>query len=121
MKKFLLYLIPILTLAIFIVIMNSGSILKKSYGHDDRLVETVKKIEKEVANEEWENAEEHIKYIEEAWKKVTRRIQFSVEKEFILEISGVFAQIKGGIKGKDDQAVMENIYFFYELWDNLAR
>lgn len=121
LKKFLLYLIPILTLAFFIFIMNSGSLLKKPIGNEDRLYEAVLQIEADIREKNWDKASKNIDYAETAWKKIVRRIQFSVEKEYIIEISGTLSRIKGGIKFEDDKAIMEEIYYFYELWDKLAK
>jgi len=121
LKKFLLYLIPLLTLALFIFIMNSGSLLKKPLGNDDRLYEAVQRIESDVKEKNWDKASKNINYAENAWKKIVRRIQFSVEKEYIIQISGTLSRIKGGIEVKDDKAIMEEIYYFYELWDKLAK
>lgn len=121
LKKFLLFLIPLLTLVLFILIMNSGSLLKKPLGEDDRLYETIQQIEADVKEKNWDKANNKINYAETAWKKIVRRIQFSVEKEYIFQINETLSRIKGGIKVKDDKAIIEEIYYFYELWDKLAK
>ncbi|WP_182200972.1 hypothetical protein [Paraliobacillus salinarum] len=121
MKKFLLYFIPILTIASFIVVMNSGYFLKGPFGDDDRLYEAITQIEQNVLEKKWEMAEENIAYSENAWKKIVRRIQYSVEKEYIIEINGILSRIRGGIKIYDDKAIIEEVYYFYEMWDKLAK
>lgn len=121
LKKIVLFLIPLLTLVLFIFIMNSGSLLKKPLGKDDRLYETVHQIEADVKEKNWDKASNNINYAETAWEKIVRRIQFSVEKEYIFQINETLARIKGGIEVKDDKAIMEEIYYFYELWDKLAK
>ncbi|MFZ3591640.1 DUF4363 family protein [Bacillus sp. DJP31] len=121
MKKFLLYFIPIFTITSFIFILNSGFWLKKPFGNDDQLYEAVHKIEVAVKEKQWDTAKENIEYAETAWRKIVRRIQFSVEKEYIIDISGTLSRIKGVIEGKDEKAIMEETYYFYELWDNLAK
>lgn len=120
-RKLLIYLIPIVFLLISIGIMAGGSILKHPLGEDDRLLEAVKDLEKDIKNKEWSKASDHIQYALKAWHKVLNRIQFSVEREYMLEISGALARIKGGIEVEDDKAVMEEIYFFYDLWENLGK
>ncbi|MFB1052246.1 hypothetical protein [Paraliobacillus sp. JSM ZJ581] len=121
MKKFLLYFIPIFTLVFFIVIMNSGYFLKGPFGKDDRLYETIIQLEHNVTEKNWGMAKENIMYSENAWKKIVKRIQYSVEKEYIIEINGILSRIKGGIEINDDKAIIEEVYYFYEMWDKLAK
>ncbi|MNC82891.1 hypothetical protein D3C75_1366010 [compost metagenome] len=56
----------------------------------------------------------------QGWHRIVNRIQFSVERESIYDILGALARIQGGIAAQDDQAIMEEIYYFYALWDNLG-
>lgn len=121
MRKFFLYLIPIITLIAFIALMIGGNFLKQPFGKNDRVYEGIKALEMNVNQEQWDQANEEIIYIEHAWKKVVNRIQFSVEREYMFEISGTIARIHGGIVAKDKTAILEEIYFFYDLWLNLAR
>lgn len=120
MRKILLYTVPTLTLILFVIVMNSGYFLKKSFGDDDNVHEKVQQLEQHVKNSNWMEAEKDIDKIEIAWNKVVHRIQFSVEKEYMLEINGALSRIKGGVEAKDKEAILEEIYFYYELWDRLA-
>ncbi|SDJ85373.1 DUF4363 family protein [Sediminibacillus albus] len=120
MKKFSLHAIPLLTLVFFIAIMHSGIVLKNPMGTEDRLYQSVNKLEENVKDKDWSSAKKEVRYIENAWKKVVRRIQFSVEREYLLEISGTISRIKGGIEAQDDQAVLEEIYYYYGQWHSLA-
>lgn len=101
--------------------MAGGSLLKQPLGEDDRLLETVKNLEAAVKKKEWKRAGNDIVYALKAWSKVVNRIQFSVEREYMFQISGTLARIKGGIEAEDDKAIMEEIYFFYDLWENLGK
>lgn len=101
--------------------MTSGGWLKQSFGEDDRLLTSINNLEMDIQHKHWEAAKEEITYAHTAWNKIVDRIQFSVERDYIIDISGALARIKGGIEIKDDQAVMEEIYFFYELWDDLGK
>ncbi|WP_053220296.1 DUF4363 family protein [Virgibacillus senegalensis] len=121
MKKFLLYFIPLLTLAVFIAVMNSGAFLKQPIGKDDRLYESIQNLEADIKDKNWKKAKSEAIYMEKAWDKVVRRIQYSVEKEHILEIDGTISRIRGGVEAKDDQSVMEEIYYYYGQWEQLAR
>lgn len=120
-RRWAIILIPAFILIVSIGIMTGGNFLKKPMAKDDRLLEAVQQLEKNVKNKEWGQAEERAQYAGEAWKKIVNRIQFSVEREYMFEITGALSRIKGGVKAKDDQAVMEEIYFFYDLFDSLGR
>lgn len=112
--------IIIVFLGASIGLMAGGSFLKQPLGEDDRLLESVQDIEKLVKNKDWEQARKKADYSLNAWHKVVNRIQFSAERDYMMEISGTLARIKGGIEAKDDKAIMEEIYLFYELWDSLG-
>ncbi|GGH49821.1 DUF4363 family protein [Paenibacillus silvae] len=122
MKKqsWLLYAIPIVMLLLFIAIMVSGTWLKKPFGTQDRLFESIQLLEKHVQDKQWTKAKAQVDYAMQAWDRIVNRIQFSVERETIYDILGALARMQGGIAAKDDQAIMEEIYYFYALWDNLG-
>ncbi|MEK4274625.1 DUF4363 family protein [Paenibacillus sp. FSL R7-0026] len=119
-RFWLLYVLPIFLILVFVAIMASGSFLKKPFGTDDRLLESVQMLEKQVEGKQWTEAKSQINYAMQAWDKVVNRIQFSVERESIYDILGTLARMKGGVAAEDDKAIMEEIYYFYVLWDNLG-
>ncbi|MEK4365631.1 DUF4363 family protein [Paenibacillus sp. FSL M8-0212] len=119
-RFWLLYVLPIFLILVFVAIMASGAFLKKPFGKDDRLLESVQMLEKQVEGKQWTEAKSQINYAMQAWDKVVNRIQFSVERESIYDILGTLARMKGGVAAQDDKAIMEEIYYFYVLWDNLG-
>lgn len=119
-RFWLLYVLPIFLILVFVAIMASGAFLKKPFGTDDRLLESVQMLEKQVEAKQWTEAKSQINYAMQAWDKVVNRIQFSVERESIYDILGTLARMKGGVAAEDDKAIMEEIYYFYVLWDNLG-
>lgn len=121
LRKWLIYIIPIIFILLSIGLMTGGSLFKHPMGEDDRLLEAVKNLEDNVKKKEWKQSSNDINYALKAWSKVVNRIQFSVEREYMFQISGTLARIKGGIEAEDDKAIMEEIYFFYDLWDNLGK
>ncbi|KGP80328.1 MULTISPECIES: DUF4363 family protein [unclassified Paenibacillus] len=119
-RFWLLYVLPICLLLVFTAIMVSGTFLKEPFGADDRLLESIHKLEKQVEGKQWTEAKSQVNYAMNAWEKIVNRIQFSVERETIYDILGTLARIKGGVAAEDDKAIMEEIYYFYVLWDNLG-
>ncbi|BFH16261.1 DUF4363 family protein [Paenibacillus melissococcoides] len=120
-RKWLMLALAALLLVFFGAILGSGNFLKQPLGKEDRLLEAVQSIEQHIEKKNWNQAKDKIEYASNAWKRIVNRIQFSVEREYMYDISGILSRIRGGIVAKDDAAVMEEIYFFYELWDNLGR
>jgi hypothetical protein len=120
-RTWLLRLIPVLFIIISIAIMTTGNILKQPIGKDDQLVAAIKKLEANIEDKNWEGANENIDYAKKAWHKIANRIQLSVEREYVIEINGILDRIKGGVKAKDDQAITEEIYYFYGLWKYLGK
>jgi hypothetical protein len=121
MKKWLIRLIPIAFILISIVIMTTGSLLKQPLGKEDRLVESIKELEANIEDKNWIEANANIIYAKNAWNKIVNRIQLSVEREYMIEINGILDRISGGIKARDDQAILEEIYYFYGLWEYLGK
>ncbi|CAH1199565.1 MULTISPECIES: DUF4363 family protein [Paenibacillus] len=119
-RLWLLYVVPIVLILIFCAVMATGTILKKPWGENDRLVESVQSLEKQVEAKQWTQAKSEIEYALKAWDRIVDRIQFSVERETIYDILGTLARMKGGVAAKDDKAIMEEIYYFYVLWENLG-
>lgn len=119
-RFWLLYVLPIFLLVLFVAIMATGSLLKKPFGTQDRLLESVQTLEKQVEKKQWSEAKSQVEYAMKAWDRIVNRIQFSVEREAIYDILGTLARIRGGVAAEDDQAIMEEIYYFYVLWDNLG-
>lgn len=119
-RLWLLYVVPIVLILIFCAVMATGAILKKPWGENDRLVESVQSLEKQVEAKQWTQAKSEIEYALKAWDRIVDRIQFSVERETIYDILGTLARMKGGVAAKDDKAIMEEIYYFYVLWENLG-
>ncbi|MDQ0337586.1 hypothetical protein J2S00_000356 [Caldalkalibacillus uzonensis] len=119
-RKWLLYIVPTLFLALSISVMAGGKYLKQPFGEDDKVYEAIQQLETLAKNKDWEQARERIDYASKAWQKVVNRIQFSVERETVFEISGALARMKGSVEAEDDQALLVDIYYFYELWDSLG-
>lgn len=116
----MLYAIPWSCILLFIGIMLSGSFLKQPFSDKDRLLDTMKSLETSINHLDWEKAEEEVNYIEKAWGKVVFRIQFSVERENMMQVDETISRIKGGVKSQDKNIIMEEIYYFYSLWDHLG-
>ncbi|MFO7263845.1 MAG: hypothetical protein A6D91_00440 [Bacillaceae bacterium G1] len=118
--KWFVYGVPIVILAICVLVMTSGNWLKQPLRGDDDVLALVREVERLSEGEQWEEARAKALAAHQAWHHVVNRIQFSVEREMMMEISGTLAKIQGAVRAEDTAAVLQEIHYFYELWSNLA-
>ncbi|MDI9508763.1 MAG: DUF4363 family protein [Clostridiales bacterium] len=120
MRRFLIYLIPIVAMLIFLLIMISGDFLKKPFSTDDDIAESISDLIEAVNNEAWEEADNKIIGLELAWKKVLFRVQFSSERGEINELTTSIARLKGAIMAKDKPGALMELYEAYSHWNDLG-
>ncbi|MDV2686050.1 DUF4363 family protein [Alkalihalophilus lindianensis] len=120
MKKFLLYLIPSLFVLASFLMMIGGGWLKGPFGDDDDLLSYVEKIEIYVKSEKWEEAQQEQWKAENAWERISKRVQYSVERDDMMAIAEALHRIKGGIEVQDATTVFPDIYYFYGIWNDFG-
>lgn len=120
MRKFLTRAVPIVAMALFICIMLSGSLLKKSFGQDDNVPQHINNIMKAVDNEVWEEASEEIEILDRAWKKVIFRIQFSSERDEINYLSTNIARLRGTIHAQDKSNALMELNEAFSHWKSVG-
>ena len=105
---------------LFGMVMTSGAFLKKPLVGDDDLLGYVEQIELIVKNGDWSQADVPLQKGIRAWEKVKNRIQFSVERDFIIDIDNKLATIKGGIKAKDEKGILTTTEELRFVWSELG-
>ena len=122
MNKFVFYLIPILTLAIFFAIMNGGLILKNSIGErDQHFLKYYADIKACINDEQWEQAIDYCQKLKNAWNKRIPLIQFSVERDQINGIDISLARLTGYLEARDKAGALAELYEAKRHWDDLGR
>ncbi|HVJ50670.1 DUF4363 family protein [Desulfitobacterium sp.] len=121
MRTFLVRAIPIVTLIFFILVMLSGDVLKKSFGNDDNITQSIAILMQDVDNENWEAADKDTDNLTRAWNKVVNRIQFSSERNEINNFSISLARLRGAIQAKDRSAGLQELNEAYEHWNDLGK
>lgn len=121
MRKFLVISIPIAALAFFVLIMLSGSFLKKPLGRNDNIPESIQLITENIESEDWERANDEIENLSNTWDKIVKRIQFSSERDEINSLNSSIARLKGAIMAKDKSASFIELNEAYEHWDGLGK
>ena len=121
MRRFLIIVIPIITLLLFIFIMLSGNILKRTLGEDDDIPGAIDDIITAVNDGTWNKAEDMLRSLEGAWDKVVVRVQFGSERDEINMVSTSIARLKGAIKAEDRAGALMELYEVYNHWDQLGK
>lgn len=121
MRKFMVISIPIVTLAIFILIMLSGDFLKKPMGKDDNMPKIIEEITRNLNNENWEQVSKETEKLEVAWKKVIARVQFSGERDEINSLSINIARLRGAITARNKSDALVELSEAYEHWEELGK
>ena len=120
MNKYVSYGISALLLLIFIAVMTTGNLLKKPFGESDQVEKFMGQLEAAISNEEWENAKIVVETLDSAWKEVRKRVQFSVERDEIIELNRSVARLKGSVNAEDKSNSLIEIYEAKEIWNDLA-
>jgi len=121
MKKFIAYSIPIVTLAIFVLIMLGGNYLKKPQTPSEDVIAYVNLSIKHAKVENWNKLQQDVASIDFAWKKVIPRIQFSVERDELYNISLNIASLRGSIASEDKSSTLIELNEIIENWAELTR
>lgn len=120
MRRFLTVAIPIVMLAIFIVVMLSGSFLKKPFGKNDNLPSTIKLMINDVNNEDWEKLSEEVDKLDNMWKRIIKRVQFSVERDELNFLSTNIARLRGAIMAEDKASALIELSEAFNHWKELG-
>ncbi|MCB2293445.1 DUF4363 family protein [Clostridium algoriphilum] len=119
MKKFISYIIPIVTLTAFILIMLGGNYLKKPHNSSEDVFAFVNISMQDAKVENWDKLQTDLTNIDSAWKKIIPRIQYSVETDEILDINLNLARLKGSIDSKDKSSTLIELNEIVENWNDL--
>lgn len=120
MRRFLIIVIPIITMIIFVFIMLSGTILKKPFGKFDDVPGSIDDIIAAVNDEDWDDAANKLNGLEKAWDKVIFRVQFSSERDEINKLSTCIARLKGAVTAQDKAGALMELYEAHNHWVELG-
>lgn len=121
MKKFISFAIPIIALTAFVLLMLGGNYLKKPRNPSEDVIAFVELSIEHVKGEKWDMLHEDISSIDAAWKKITPRIQFSVERDEIYNINLNIARLKGSADSEDKPSALIELNEIIENWTELTR
>lgn len=119
MDKIKRYSIPIITLLIFIAVMNSGEILKKPLSSKDDVQKCIKTMKDDVKKNKWQQAKSDLSQLKYAWKTVEKRIQFAVERDEMIMIDTNISRIDGAVSIHDKSYTIIELEELLGHWNEL--
>lgn len=119
MRKLWIYTVPLIVLAGFVVIMNSGDYLKKPLTTQDNFPYYLQEVEQAADREDWAAAQSHIEDLKIAWDKVSPRLQFSVDKDEMKSINLGLSRLQAFLKAQDRTQALGAAAEIREHWDHL--
>lgn len=112
--------LPILVLALSVLSMNSGTILKRPMGDDDQVEARIQSVMDLAAAGRWQEANSAIDQALRSWQKVKGRIHFTSATDeielFDLELAG----LRGAVEGSDANQVRMAVRRLMALWEDLG-
>jgi hypothetical protein len=121
LRRFLVISIPIILLTICVLIMLSGSFFKKPRGDWDDVIKHIDTTTEAIMSDDWILAEENSNKLDTAWTAVTKRIQFSCERDEIHALGVSIARLKAAITAKDKTSALLELSEAEEHWDDLGK
>ncbi len=120
MRKVFTIAIPVITMLLFILIMQSGSIIKKSLGKNEIIEKYIEDIIIEVNNEDWAKVNIKIDELEKTWKQILLKIQFSSERDEINLFDSNIARMRGAVSAEDRINLLIELNEAKNHWDKLG-
>ena len=121
MKKFIALFIPVMMLAVFVLIMISAPYLKQPFGDEDSVSDIIDSICSDMNEGDWIAAGEGVEKLDETWDIVTKRVQFSAERDELRAAKTGIARAKGYIEANDREGSLAELYEVKEHWIDIGR
>lgn len=121
MRKIKRYIVPVLTLVIFIVIMTSGGFLKRSFNNKDKVLLNIENLKTDILRNDWQQANEDFNKLKSSWKIIERRVQFSTELDELNTIDTNLARIEGALLVKDKAFIIIELSEIIKHWNKLEK
>lgn len=114
-------IIPALTLVIFIIIMNAGTVCRDFFGLNGEVAKHFTLLQLSINNQQWSTAQLYLDDLENEWKKLLARLQFSVERDEINTFQHSLARMKGFIEAQDNSGCLGELRELEETWSDLGK
>ncbi|WP_238886621.1 DUF4363 family protein [Clostridium sp. YIM B02551] len=121
MRKFFVSSIPIVTIALFVLIMLSGNFLKRTPVHNITIPGAIDLIISDIEDEKWEDASKKVDQLSASWDKMVKIVQFSSERDEINLFDADIARLRGAIMAKDKTNSLIELKEANAHWEELGQ
>lgn len=121
MRKLLVRAIPVIAVITFVCVMLSGEYMKKPRNEQEDVNKYISVTMAYVEAGDWEKAQEEMDKLDNACRKVLKRVQFGSELDEINDLTNSIARIKGAIRAKDLGITLSELTEFYDQWENIDK
>ena len=119
LRRVVLYIIPVLTLAAVVLFLNGGQYLKNLW--KIRMIFPLPAAAQEdINNEDWEAAGSDLDKLQASWNRVLTRIQYGVNRNEVHQINIRISRIRGAIQARDKTAALIEINELENHWNALG-
>lgn len=119
MKKLASYVVPIVTLFIFVFIMQGGIYFATSMTDKNDIPDYINQVENDIKNAHWDQAREDLDRLDLAWKKAVPKVQYHAEMDAIDGIKENLARLSGSIDAEDLGLALAELRELAEHWEHL--
>jgi len=116
--KWVIYIVP---LVLFALLLNSGQVLKRPMGQDDRVEGGLHAVEIAVLKGEWSTAEREWERVHIGAMNVGRRIEVAAERDELQDFYEEMARLRGSIQAQERGASLEHVSVLKALFDEFGR
>ncbi|MGE5675624.1 MAG: DUF4363 family protein [Mycobacterium leprae] len=118
--RLLYFGVPVVVLALTVVIMNTGPVLKRPMGQNDDVEAKLSAVAELAVTGQWQDATATMEELNAAWHKVRERVRFHSEDREIEALDLEMAQLQGAVEGHSQADVRIATRRLQALWDDLA-
>lgn len=115
------YVLPILAIMAFAVILNGGHLFKQPKGGEDDVSHYLTLVREDLQNGDWSQAAQNAEKLTNAWLKVLPRVQYSVDRDDVTNLSRVLHRLEGSLADEDRSGAMADLREAEFLWEDLGR
>ncbi|NLY53036.1 MAG: DUF4363 family protein [Firmicutes bacterium] len=121
MKRWAKIVLPVMVLALFVLVMTSDTYLKRPRSYKDDVGLHIHNVRSAVLAEDWAQGQASLAELDQAWRLMLARLQFSVERDEIRKLTTSLARLRGALLAQDKSGALMELAEAEQHWQDLGR
>lgn len=121
MRRWIKTLIPLAFLLLFVLVMTGDWYWKRPRGSYNDVAMHLQNVRQAVLVEDWVEAEASWQQLDQAWRFMITRVQFSVERDEIRGLTLSLARLHGALLAQDKSGALMELAEAEEHWHDLGK